>query len=287
MVGSPRGHARMRVGRADQGSSANLPPVVDAVPYPQFVARRTRYSGPTQFYAALCRLRCQCWRRQLRSCRCGRRCGCVLRVLRLLHLLLRTRRMRGRLCQCCCRCGCMLQGLLLLQRSRRDILRPCACLVVGVDCVDSVVVICPDGNVRVRVRRAGQVVPADLLPAVDAVPNPQLIAHSLRYRCPTQFYRVLSRLRGQGRRRGRRRGYGHRRILRPCARLAVGVDCADGVIVGRPGSNIRVRVARASQVVSANLPPIVDAVPYQQLVAHRTRYRRPTQVHFAFAGLRG
>ena len=185
------------------------------------------------------------------------------------------------------RCGSVLRDLLFLQRGRGDIYRPCARLAIGVDCADGVVVICPDGNVRVRVRRSGQVVPTDLLQAVDAVPNPQLIAHRLRYRCPTQFYRVLSRLRGQGRRRGRRRGYGHRRILRPCARLAVGVDCADGVIVGRPGRNIRVRVARASQVVSTNLPPIVDAVPYQKLVAHRTRYCRPTQVHFAVTGLRG
>ena len=41
--------------------------------------------------------------------------------------------------------------------------------------------------------------------------------------------------------------------------LAVAVHSADGVVVGRPGCNVRVRVGRARQAVSSNLRPAVDA----------------------------
>ena len=162
-------------------------------------------------------------------------------------------------------------------------------MAAGVHCADGVEVGRPGSNVRVCVRRAGQGVPADLLPAVDAVPNPQLIAHSVRYRCPTQFYPALSRLRRQGRHsqsgRRDRRDSGH--VVRPRAFLVVGVHCAHCVEVGRACNDIRVCVRRAGQGVPADLLPFVDAVPRPQLIARCARHLRPTQVHPALASLCG
>ena len=143
-----------------------------------------------------------------------------------------------------------------------------------------------DGNVGVRVGRAGEAVSSNIPPLVDAVPHPELVAFRARYDGPTQDHFAGAGLRSQSRHGARRRGYGHRDILGPCAPLAVGVHCADGVVVGRADGNVGVRVGRAGEAVSSNIPPFVDAVPHPELVAFRARYGGPTQVHCAAAGLR-
>ena len=54
------------------------------------------------------------------------------------------------------------------------------------------------------------------------------------------------------------------------ARCAVGVYGADGVMVGRAGRKLAVRVGRASQVAVVQLLPAVDAVPRPEFVRDRT-----------------
>ena len=59
-------------------------------------------------------------------------------------------------------------------------------------------------------------------------------------------------------------------VGRPRARCAVGVYGADGVMEGRAGRKLAVRVGRASQVAVVQLLPAVDAVPRPEFVRDRT-----------------
>ena len=234
-------------------------------------------------------------RRRMRDRRCRRRCGCgrvcrrvcVWRIPRLLRqeLRRRRRRMRDRRCRRRCVCGrvCELRVLLLLRRGCGDVLRPGACLAGGVHRADGVVVGCAGGSDRVRIGCCGQVVSAELPPAVGAGPRPQLVAEGARHGRPAQFDPVRGRLRGQRRCGGRPRGG----VFRPIACLSAGVHGADRVVVGHPLRGVGVGVGGAGQVVAAELPPAVCVGPRPQLVADGAGYRRPVQFCPVFGRVRG
>ena len=76
--------------------------------------------------------------------------------------------------------------------------------------------------------------------------------------------------------------YGHRHHIRPCAGHAVGVHCADIVMVGRPRRNaIAVGICRRGQVGAANLAP---RVVLPELVSGCAVHRSPRERDLTGAG---